>query len=1063
MAYTFTVTEVTPNIGLTVTPAANFTVTNAVNSLAIAETNPQFTVTDVPDNAITINDDGYVFTLTNVDSLVTLTNAPAFVVTATNAVQSFNLTQNTNNFNFSATNITFTATTAIGQIQTENMATIFKGEFTSTAEVIYYRGHIVRHNQNIYVANVEPSERVTNPAAPPGNDQWRLIFSQTGLQGWQVTAMEKAYNQGPWNSGATYALYTWVEYAGYIWELINQNGSYNSEPTRANANWKQVGSQGDQALFTTSSVQFNNLNLSGNFTAVNGVVSNFTVTNRLTAGGMRYPITHGTYGQVLATNGVNEANWVDASGLTATNIRAATRENIGGVIIGTGLNVTAGGVISITTGTNGANIGWNLTDDLTTNGFGIYTGTPDPINENFPVPRLEIGSGERNAVDASLLFESRSSSTSVVKLVGDTVRIGSGNPTFNTINYEVRVSTTGTNISGPVTFSGGALNLNPLNYDVYIGNTATLYGTSTTKVYIGGSIYAAPRPYIGSRIDILSRVTFKEGIYGEGSVLPVKVPAGIQFADGSIQTTNAGYRLTTATSTVLGGIKVGSSLIMDLATGILDVPLATTTSSGLIRVGSGLSIGYNGVLSVTAVPASVPLATTTSTGVIQIGNPFYMNGNILSINTATTSSFGVIKVGNGLGIDGEGRLYTNTNTGTNAVYADGQHGIEIVGTEVRLKLATTSTLGGVMISGDHGLYLIGSDLALRMANTVDLGGVRVGYGLSANQYTGVLSVNPANGDTFGGIILGAGLAIDGNGKTYVTAFGSTSTTSTVSIIAGQGLTLNSSTNIISLNTATANALGGIKVGQNLSIDANGVLNAVGTFTNITGQFNLGSNSYTNGYTISYSTSTSAGGEVDVNIDNVAISAGYTNARNIISVDNYGITLDSYGTGQLVVGDNGVRIDGVGTSSTFSSSQINLNANSAVNLNAGDFKLRMTNNTARIYTNLTNESAKLVLEPGESTLQADDTLTLTAPTLMKLQSPFIQMGSLYDSRLYVGTIQNFSGTGPPLLADGVQYGDLSVQRTAWPGYDYGQIIRGAAYGPNVPLDFNNTSLAVDFNR
>jgi hypothetical protein len=284
VAYTFTVTEVTPTIGLTVSPAANFTVTNAVNSLTIAETNPQFTVTNVPDNAITINDDGYVFTLTNVDSLVTLTNSPAFVVTATNSVQSIAVTQNTNNFNFSATNITFTATTAIGQIQTENMATIFKGEFTSTASVIYYRGHIVRHNQNIYVANVEPSERVTNPAAPPGNDQWRLIFSQTGLQGWQVTAMEKAYNQGPWNAGATYAPYTWVEHQGYIWELENQSGSYNSEPTRNNPYWKQIGSQGDQALFTTSSVTFQNLTVTDRFVASRGVVTNFTVTNRLQAG-----------------------------------------------------------------------------------------------------------------------------------------------------------------------------------------------------------------------------------------------------------------------------------------------------------------------------------------------------------------------------------------------------------------------------------------------------------------------------------------------------------------------------------------------------------------------------------------------------------------------------------------------------------------------------------------------------------------------------------------------------------------------------------------------------------
>jgi hypothetical protein len=50
----------------------------------------------------------------------------------------------------------------------------------------------------------------------------------------------------------------------------------------------------------------------------------------------------------------------------------------------------------------------------------------------------------------------------------------------------------------------------------------------------------------------------------------------------------------------------------------------------------------------------------------------------------------------------------------------------------------------------------------------------------------------------------------------------------------------------------------------------------------------------------------------------------------------------------------------------------------------------------------------------------------------------------------------------LLAEGVQYADLSVQRTAYPGYDYGQIIKSNIFGPSVPQDFNNLSLAVDFN-
>ena len=1083
MAYTFTITEVTPNIGLTVTPAANFTVTNAVNSLSIAETNPQFTVTDVPDNAITINNDGYVFTLTNVDSLVTLTNAPVFVVTATNAVQSFNLTQNTNSFNFSANNITFTATTAIGQIQTENMATIFKGEFTSTDATIYYRGHIVRYNQNIYVATVEPSERVTNPAAPPGNPQWTLVFSQTGLTGWQVESMEKAYNIGPWTAGATYVLNSWVSYNGYIWQLNDLDGTYASEPSLTNPYWEQIGSQGDQPLFTTSSVTFRNLTVTDRLTASRGVVTNFTVTNRLQAGAIKYPLGAGQYGQVLTTNGVNEANWTDASAVTTATIRPATRENLGGVIIGTGLNVTAGGVISITTGTNGANIGWNLTDDLTTNGFGIYTGAPDPININFPVPRLEIGSGERNAVDASLLFESRTSSTSIVKLVGDTVRIGSGNPTFNTINYEVRVSTSGTNIVGPTTFSGGEVRINPANSHIYIGNTSTSFGTATSRIYVGSPIYGEFRPYSGSYIDIRSKTYFTEGIYGSASLLPVKTPGGIQFNDGTIQRTAAysyTYTLTTATSQVLGGIKVGSGLSIDPFSGHLSVnavpvdytlPTADTNVKGGVRLGTSFYIGETPGI---GVYETLYLRTATSSrlGGIYVTEPFFTQegqGGVLDIRYATTSTKGVVKIGFGLAVDGEDRLYVNTNTGTNAVYADGLHGIELVGSEVRLKVASLTTIGGIKINNSaYGLKLYEDEIRLNPATNSNLGGVIAGNGFSIDPI-GTLNLAPASTSTFGGVRLGYGLALDGNGLTYVT-ISSTGTTSTYT-----------------LPIASTSTLGGVKIGRNITIDADGTINAATTASGTTGQFNLEQESYTNGYRISYN-NTATGYRTNVtltaNTATMVAERGYVNiaspevklgtsyyggdgADRYLSINSSGSTLYSNQYNYLTVGTGAVSIASsiIGLATTNNSASLRLSDNGSLvaKSSVNGFKLELTDSLARMYVTTATGSAKLVLQAGESTLEADDTLTLSAPVITKMTSPFIQMGNLYNSRLFVGTIQNFSGTGPPLLADGVQYGDLSVQRTAWPGYDYGQVIKSSAYGPSVPQDFNNTSLAVDFNR
>ena len=82
------------------------------------------------------------------------------------------------------------------------------------------------------------------------------------------------------------------------------------------------------------------------------------------------------------------------------------------------------------------------------------------------------------------------------------------------------------------------------------------------------------------------------------------------------------YTLPIASSTVLGGFKVGANLTIDPSTGVLDanpgsytLPTADATTLGGIKVGSGLSIDGNGVLTATGgstVPQIQDLSGTTA-------------------------------------------------------------------------------------------------------------------------------------------------------------------------------------------------------------------------------------------------------------------------------------------------------------------------------------------------------------------------------------------------------------------------------------------------------------------
>lgn len=168
-------------------------------------------------------------------------------------------------------------------------------------------------------------------------------------------------------------------------------------------------------------------------------------------------------------------------------------------------------------------------------------------------------------------------------------------------------------------------------------------------------------------------------------------PGGILFTGGG------GYVLPAATTSTLGGIKVGSGLTIDLfgvltavATSTFVLTTATTSALGGVKIGSGLSITADGTLSAIATSTYVlTTATTTHLGGVKIGaNVSITADGTISVaapyvlNTATTTSLGGIKIGSGL-----------------VASSDGTVSAVATSTYV-LTTATTSTLGGIKVGAN---------------------------------------------------------------------------------------------------------------------------------------------------------------------------------------------------------------------------------------------------------------------------------------------------------------------------------------------------------------------------
>ena len=219
------------------------------------------------------------------------------------------------------------------------------------------------------------------------------------------------------------------------------------------------------------------------------------------------------------------------------------------------------------------------------------------------------------------------------------------------------------------------------------------------------------------------------------------------------------------------------------------MPVATTTTKGVVSIGDGLSIDGAGVVSldpptasyttagivsidsvslvVSAGHLSMPVASPTQLGGIKVGSGLTMTGEVLSalpVAIATNSTTGVVRIGSGLSITGDGTLSLNAPIATPAVVG-----------AVRIG-------SGLSIAGDGTL-----SLNAPIATPAVVGAVRIGSGLSITG-DGTLSVNLGS----------TGIALLDSNNTF------TKTVSSMPTVLTSGVTINvdaSASNLFTLTLA----------------------------------------------------------------------------------------------------------------------------------------------------------------------------------------------------------------------------------------------------------------------
>lgn len=281
----------------------------------------------------------------------------------------------------------------------------------------------------------------------------------------------------------------------------------------------------------------------------------------------------------------------------------------------------------------------------------------------------------------------------------------------------------------------------------------------------------------------------------------MKVGSGLSIDGSGVLSVNA---FPTATTSVLGTVKPDGTTIL-VSSGTISVPSATYNTPGVVEAGYGLQI-TNGVLS-----ADPLLATNTTAGIVKIGSGLSVTNGVVSFDpanlpVASASTKGVCQIGEGLSVTGG---VVSFNVANSAIW----------GTTSQKGILQVSTGGGLSVASG----VISYDAAqLPVASSTVFGVAKTGTGLTSTG--GVISIDAANlplatTGTRGAIKVGSNLVVDGAGTLNVPT-----ATSSVKGVCSIGTSLSVASGVVSATVvATASVAGLVKAGSGLTAAADGTL------------------------------------------------------------------------------------------------------------------------------------------------------------------------------------------------------------------------------------------------
>ena len=591
---------------------------------------------------------------------------------------------------------------------------------------------------------------------------------------------------------------------------------------------------------------------------------NLYTSGKITSGAITYPNFDGSAGQTLVTNGNGALFWQSS----LNSLPIAGTSTLGAIKVGNNLSIDGNGVLSAPS-------------------FVPYTGATGSVNlggYNLFVNGLTIGRGANNAVGDNTALGSNALASSINNGNRNTA-VGYGSmQNYVGINFGSNTSVGYNNMSGITTGSANTsvgsesllqLSIGSNNTAIgkqtllsTTGNSNTAIGAGAGNTIVGGSnntILGATANVADGALTNATAIGYGANVsasntiqLGNSSVVKIKTNGVINAGsvtypnfdgtNGQILSTNgsgtlswqstSSYVLPKASSSILGGVKIGNNLTVDV-NGVIGVTGLVPYSGAISSVNlgpydlkvNGLTIGKganNAIANNTALGTNALMSSVnngernTAVGASAMQNYvgigfgsntsmgyYNMNGLTTGVSNTSIGSETLLQLGSGSNNTAVGKQTFLLATGNfNTALGAGAGNSLIGGSNNTIIGANANVADGALTNATA----IGYGANVSASNTIQLGNSSV-VKIKTNGIINAGSVTYPNFDGTDGQLL----STNGSGS----------------------LSWLSLSNI--LPKANSSTLGGIKVGNNLSIDTNGVLTTTGLvpYSGATGQVNLG--------------------------------------------------------------------------------------------------------------------------------------------------------------------------------------------------------------------------------